>query len=105
MQCSRAQQGIPSPSVNPASSEMAELREMLLKQQEQINQLTNSLSRLQGPARHPGPSRPSSVICRQCQKPGHYARECDNERVALARSPAPQTQGQADSISASQVGN
>lgn len=91
MQCARAPQSVPTPSANPPSSEMAELRAMLLKQQDQINQLTSSLSILQGPPRHARPSRPPPVICRRCQKPGHYARECDNERVVPARSPVLQS--------------
>lgn len=101
MQCARAQQSAPIP---PASSEMAELRAMLLKQQEQINQLTNSLSMLQGPPRPARLSRSSPVICRRCQQPGHYARECDNERVITARSPAPRSRHD-DSSSAPPAGN
>lgn len=103
MQCARAQQSAPAPSTNPASSEMAELRAMLLKQQEQINQLTSSLSMLQVPPRQVRPSRQLPVICRRCQKPGHYARECDNERVIPVQTPVPQSRH--DSTSASPAGN
>ncbi|XP_036374266.1 uncharacterized protein LOC118770612 [Megalops cyprinoides] len=94
VQCSRVQQNSHPPSVNPAASEMAELRAMLLKQQEQINQLTTSLTSLQVPAHYPRPGRPNSVICRRCQRRSHYARECDNERVAPARNRVPSPQGQ-----------
>lgn len=104
MQTSRGQY-IPSSPVNPASSEMAELRAMLLTQQEQINLLTQSLTALQGPVRHVRPSRPAPVICRRCQKPGHYARECDNERVVPAQPVVSQTHRQADSVPPSQSEN
>lgn len=70
MQCSNVQPSNP-PSAHLVNTEMVELRAMLLKQQEQINQLTTTLSTLQVPARHTRPSRPDPVICRRCQKPGH----------------------------------
>lgn len=91
--------------VSPGSAEMAELRGMLLKQQKQIDQLTNSLSMLQVPTRPYRSSCLSPVICRLCQKPGHYARECDNERVTPVQNPAPQSRRQGDSNCASQTGN
>lgn len=67
-------------SSNNHSGEMAELREMMRKQQEQINQLTEYLRSLQLPPRRPSNSS-GPVICRRCQQPGHYARNCDHERV------------------------
>lgn len=64
------------------TTETAELKDMLLKQQEQLNQLTQSLLALQAISCPPvQPRRSNSVICRRCQKPGHYARECPNGRV------------------------
>ena len=72
-------------------AEMAEIKNMLKQQQEQLNTLTQSLLTLQSA---PKPSPPLNrrfqpnfsgpVICRRCQKPGHYARECDNARVIPA---------------------
>ena len=65
-----------------ASSEFKELRQMLEKQQEQLNQLTQGLLALQTTSRSVNRNtRASPVICLRCQKPGHFARECDNERV------------------------
>lgn len=64
-----------------SNSELEELKEMLKQQQSQINQLTRSMAALQEP---PGRNRfpcDGVVICRRCQQPGHYARECDGERV------------------------
>lgn len=71
---------------SPKNSEMRELREMLKLQQEQLNQLTQSFARLQGPNSRTQPFRGGPVICRRCQKPGHFARECEGERVT-SRSP------------------
>lgn len=69
-------------------SEMGELREMLKLQQEQLNQLTQNIARLQGPHSRPRtqPFCSGPIICRRCQKPGHFARECEGERV-MSRSP------------------
>ena len=103
MQSSRAQQNSCPSQENPFKSEMTELRAMLLKQQEQINQLTNSLATLQVTVRQARPGHSPSVICRRCQKPGHYARECEYDRVVPARSPAPQPHGLPNPNSASQM--
>lgn len=69
------------------SSELAELKDILKQQQDQLNQLTRSLASLQGPRSFRRPSQHQPVICRRCQRPGHYARECDGERVQ--RQPLP----------------
>lgn len=66
---------------SPHSSEMSELREMLKLQQQQLTQLTQSVAQLRDQSRRGRPFRNSSVICRRCQKPGHFAAECDGERV------------------------
>lgn len=126
MQYSKTQADRAPPPGNTAGAEMAELRSMLLKQQEQINQLTTALTTLQGAAnstypsvrsaysnpsarpayssRPPPVSRPSTVICKRCLKPGHYARECDNDRV-VAPNHNPQAQAQANVIAVSQPEN
>lgn len=73
-----------------ANAEMVELRQLLEKQQEQLNKLTQGLLALQVAPQLPAKSmRSNVVICRRCQKSGHYARECDNERV-LPQPRAPQ---------------
>ncbi|KAL2089535.1 hypothetical protein ACEWY4_014223 [Coilia grayii] len=66
----------PSSAVDP--SELAELKDMLRRQQEQLNQLSQSVALLQRP-----PPRPRSgpIICRRCQQPGHFAQDCDGPRV------------------------
>lgn len=67
-------------SGQPHSTELSELKEILKRQQDQLNQLTQSVASLQAPRSFPRSSR-QPVICRRCQRPGHYARECDGERV------------------------
>lgn len=66
---------------SPQTSELGDLREMLKVQQEQLNRLTQSFARLQGPEMSSRVPRNGSKICRQCQRPGHFAQECDGERV------------------------
>lgn len=105
MQCLEA--GVATSSSN---TEMAELKHMLQKQQEQLNQLTEGLLALQAasrprnrpPARSP---HPSTVICRRCQRPGHYANQCNNERVDF-QIQQPQPSHPTVAVSAAQeVGN
>ncbi|KAI3361878.1 hypothetical protein L3Q82_002197 [Scortum barcoo] len=80
-------QAVPSSPV----SEIEELRELLKRQQEQLNQLTESIARLQNPHQHGRPPRTGPIICRRCNQPGHFAREC-GVRVApsqpFSRSPS-----------------
>ncbi|XP_023201868.1 uncharacterized protein LOC111610943 [Xiphophorus maculatus] len=74
--------GAPS-IVGPTQREVNELKELLKQQQEQLNQLTQSISLLQtaqGRSRSP---RRGPIICRRCQQPGHIARECGGPRVAF----------------------
>lgn len=65
----------------PQQSEMSELREMFRQQQQQLNQLAQTIARLQTPYVHSRSPRSGPVICRRCQRPGHYARECDGGRA------------------------
>lgn len=79
----------PQVVANPSHvSELSEMREMLKLQQEQLNQLTQSISRLQGSHQRSRSSHRGPVICRRCQQPGHFARECDGVRAAPRTRPA-----------------
>ena len=95
------------PPNSPGSTEMAEIKNMLKMQQEQLNTLTQSLLALQ---MAPKPAQPAPrqfqphsgpLICRRCQKPGHYARECDNARVIPANQQPQRYQPRAAVASAS----
>ena len=76
----------PSASDSPQRSELSDLKDMLRQQQEQLNQLTQTLALLHGtqqPSQHSQPNRllrDGPVICRRCQQPGHYARQCEAQR-------------------------
>lgn len=75
--------GAPQAIVSPTSvSEMSEMREMLKRQQEQLDQLVGSIAQLQSSNQYRRPPRPGPLICRRCNQPGHFAHECDGERVA-----------------------
>lgn len=72
--------GLPS-AANSMLTEVKEMKDMLTKQQDQINLLTQTIALLQAPpTRHPSPPR-DPIICQRCQQPGHYARDCDGPRV------------------------
>lgn len=64
------------PVANP--SHVGELREL---QQEQLNRLTDTLAQLQTGQQRNHPPYRGPVICRRCQQPGHFARECEGGRV------------------------
>lgn len=69
-------------SSGSAMSEMSELRDMLREQQQQLNQLTQSMAQLQNPQSRSRPFK-ANLICRRCQQPGDFARDCDGERTSV----------------------
>ena len=84
------QSGSQGATTPPQGEEMVEMREMLRLQQEQLNQLTQSIATLQPSHLRRPPPRRGPVICRRCQQPGHYASECGGVRVsARAQSSLP----------------
>ena len=64
------------------------MREMMKLQQEQLNQLMQSISRLQVSQQHNRTPFRGPIICRRCQQPGHIAREC-GARVPTGTQPLP----------------
>lgn len=62
-------------------TEIAELKEMMVKQQQQLNELSERFMSLQQPFRRNLFSCNGPVVCRWCQQPGHFTSSCDNERV------------------------
>lgn len=68
------------------TSELTEIREMMKLQQEQLTKLTQSLSSLQGHQQGRSTFNRGPAICRRCQQPGHFARECDGVRFATPQS-------------------
>lgn len=70
----------PVACVSP-SSEMSEMKEMLRQQQETLTQLTQTIALMQRPLPHSHSTQRGPVICRRCQQPGHFARECQGVRA------------------------
>lgn len=82
----------------PPTSEVGKVKELLRRQQEQLDQLTRSLAQLQsshqrGHSRGRSP-RSGPIICNRCQQPGHIARECDGPRVSSHPQAAARGHGQ-----------
>lgn len=88
--------GAPQKPDPPPRSELGEIRELLKYQQEQLTQLTQSLARLQSTHQRGHSPRNRTVICRHCEKPGHFARECEGVRVSRSQ-PLPHPSSQSHS--------
>ncbi|XP_058482270.1 uncharacterized protein LOC131457315 [Solea solea] len=73
-------QTAPLVASSPQASELQEVKQMLKLQQEQLKHLTETLAQLQI-SQQRNYSYRDPVICRRCQRPGHFARECRGERV------------------------
>lgn len=84
VQTSGVQRPVEGPSSSSTAEQLAALTALVQKQQEQLGQLTQAVMTMRTPPapRPSRPSRSSSVICRRCQQSGHFARECENERVS-----------------------
>ena len=71
--------------------EFGELKELLKQQQEQLNQLTRNMSLMQRAPQSHRPYHSQPLICRRCQRPGNFARECDGELVPFQPPPLAST--------------
>ncbi len=65
---------------------------MLKLQQEQLYQRTQGFSHLQAPNSHNQSPHYGHVIRQRCQRPGHFARECDGGPSAGSRQSRPSQQ-------------
>ncbi|KAK7898834.1 hypothetical protein WMY93_019687 [Mugilogobius chulae] len=63
------------------AGEMSEMKELLRRQQEQLDKLTQSVARLHTSHQRGRSPRPGPIICNRCHQPGHIARDCDGTRV------------------------
>ncbi|XP_041842529.1 uncharacterized protein LOC121640743 [Melanotaenia boesemani] len=71
----------PARRSSPSEPTLSELMDVLKQQQEQLNQLAQTVASLQAPRPREQVPRHGSLICHRCQQPGHFARECENERA------------------------
>lgn len=76
-----AVQGGPQASTLGSGAELLEMRQLLMRQQEQLDQLTRNIASLRNPRPYSHNPRNGPLVCRRCQQPGHFARECDGVRV------------------------
>lgn len=76
---------------------LTEIKELLVKQQEQINLLTQNMLQLQ--SRPPHANKGGPLICRQCQQPGHIARYCRQPQHSQSTGPSFPSQRQATTSS------
>lgn len=78
----------PPRATYPSQSEVSEMKELLKRQQEQLDRLTQSIALLQAaPSRSHSP-RPGPIICKRCHRPGHIARECRGPRGPVRQQPS-----------------
>ncbi|XP_076847994.1 uncharacterized protein LOC143493459 [Brachyhypopomus gauderio] len=61
-------------------ADMAKLMEMVQQQQAQLQSFGYGTA-VREPQRRTRSSREGPIICRRCRQPGHYAGDCDGERV------------------------
>ena len=93
-------------AISTANTEMAELKCMLQNQQEQLNKLTQGLFALQAASRPPArQTYPNTIICNRCQKPGHYANQCRNERANSHAQPPRAPYPTTATLAAQEAGN
>ena len=69
------------PHFGPQEPGLGAVMNLLKHQQEQLNQLAQTVASLQAHPPLGSVSRFGPRIYRRCQQPGHFAHECDGERV------------------------
>lgn len=70
---------VASTTAEVTAAQLAALTALVQKQQQQLDQISQTLAAMQQP--RVSQFDPANIICRRCRKPGHYARDCENERV------------------------
>lgn len=73
-------------------ADMAKLMELVQQQQVQLQNLSHGGAVRGEPQRRGRSSREEPIICRRCRQPGHYAGDCDGERV-VGPPPVPSNRG------------
>lgn len=79
--------GGPSRATSSSQSEIMEVKELLKKQQEQLDRLTQSIALLQAAPPQSRSPHPGPIICKRCHRPGHIAREC-RSRASFRQQPS-----------------
>ena len=74
-----------APPVTSPGPGLSELMDLMKHQQEQLNQLTQTVASLQAPRSQGQTFNSGPLICRRCQQPGHFARDCEGERAPFRR--------------------
>lgn len=72
---------LPRSDLEKLKSDMEKLMGMVQQQQMQLQNLSRSVATQEEPRRRGRSPRQGPIICRRCQQPGHYAGDCDGERV------------------------
>lgn len=75
--------------VGAQQSELEDLMLILQRQQQQLDQMTQSIAQLYAAQQPRLPLHDQPLICRRCHRPEHFAHKCDGDRLLLPHLPPP----------------